>query len=90
MADPFARRYGYEVAQRGHVRSGVVYPTLDRWLQEGWLEDGWEEQQAEGKRLRPARRYYTLTSLGRQELGAALERAAGDTRFAGWVHWSPT
>jgi PadR family transcriptional regulator PadR len=84
MASPSDKHYGYEVSKQSHVRSGVIYPTLDRWLKDGWLEDGWEEQPAQGKRTRPPRRYYLLTDLGRRELGGALQRASADSRFTGW------
>jgi PadR family transcriptional regulator PadR len=70
MADPDAHHHGYALGGETGLRSGVLYPVLHRMLEEGWLEDGWEEQPANGRRTRPPRRYYTLTDLGRQELGA--------------------
>lgn len=68
------------MSKESGVRSGVMYPLLSRMLAEGWLEDGWEE--ADTKRKRPPRRYYTVTHEGRIELGAVLEQAKADKRFS--------
>lgn len=72
--------WGYQLTKRSGVRSGVLYPQLDRMLAEGWLEDHWEERAADQKR--PARRYYTLTDEGRIELGAVAHRVNTEPRFA--------
>lgn len=80
MADPGGRHWGYELSKRSGVRSGVLYPTLQRMLDEGWVEDGWEEQ-GEVRAKRPPRRYYTLTDKGKIELGALLSEAREDARF---------
>ena len=73
--------WGYALSKMSGVRSGVLYPTLDRMMSEGWLEDHWEEH-AEGKK-RPPRRYYTLTHKGRNNLGGVVRRAESEQRFAG-------
>lgn len=73
------RVWGYALSKRSGVRSGVLYPQLDRMMGEGWLEDHWEER-AEGQK-RPPRRYYTLTEHGRSELGAVVARAQSQARF---------
>lgn len=80
------RIWGYALSKKSGVRSGVLYPTLDRMMGEGWLEDHWEEH-AEGKK-RPPRRYYTLTDKGRNNLGGVVRRAESEQRFAGmkWAH----
>lgn len=80
------RIWGYGLSKKSGVRSGVLYPQLDRMLGEGWLEDHWEEHAEEKKR--PPRRYYTLTSKGRSNLGAVVRRAESEQRFAGinWAH----
>jgi PadR family transcriptional regulator, regulatory protein PadR len=84
MEDPSGRHWGYELSKRAGVRSGVLYPILHRMLDEGWLEDGWEDQQeVTGKR--PPRRYYELTELGVQELGAVVQAARSDARFTSLV-----
>lgn len=71
--------WGYALSKRSGVRSGVLYPQLDRMMVEGWLDDHWEER-VEGQK-RPPRRYYTLTDDGRTELGAVVSRAASQPRF---------
>lgn len=73
------RVWGYALSKRSGVRSGVLYPQLDRMLGESWLEDHWEERQ-EGQK-RPPRRYYTLTDEGRSNLGGVVRRAERDQRF---------
>ncbi len=86
MADPDARYWGYDLTRRTGVRSGVLYPILGRMLDEGWLSDGWEESdEIEGKR--PPRRYYELTSLGKESMGALLRKAEHDKRFG--LMWRP-
>ncbi|MGH3933288.1 MAG: PadR family transcriptional regulator [Pseudonocardiaceae bacterium] len=59
----------------------MLYPMLTRMLGEDWLTDGWEDPVTiQGKR--PPRRYYELTNEGRLALGAVLEEARRDARFA--------
>lgn len=74
--------WGYALSRRSGVRSGVLYPQLDRMMTEGWLEDHWEEQIA-GKK-RPPRRYYTLTDEGRSNLGSMIQKAKTQERFKGF------
>lgn len=77
---PFDQYWGYDLSKRAHVRSGVLYPILQRLLDAGWLEDGWEELAGAGSK-RPPRRYYRLTDEGRREIGAIVERARCEDRF---------
>ncbi len=81
MADASNWHWGYELSKRSGVRSGVMYPILQRMLDEGWLIDGWEEQGRGGRAKRPPRRYYELTDAGRIELGALIAEACRDARF---------
>jgi PadR family transcriptional regulator, regulatory protein PadR len=74
------RVWGYALSKKSGIRSGVLYPTLDRMMGEGWLEDHWEEN-TEGKK-RPPRRYYTLTDKGRINLGSVVRRTESEPRFA--------
>jgi PadR family transcriptional regulator PadR len=80
MDDPGGRHWGYDMSKRSGVRSGVLYPTLQRMLDEGWVRDGWEEQ-GQIRAKRPPRRYYKLTDKGKAELGALLSEARQDARF---------
>lgn len=82
MADANGRHWGYDLSKRSGVRSGVMYPTLQRMLDEGWLTDGWEDQVQVGRAKRPPRRYYELTDQGKIALGAVIAEARRDTRFA--------
>jgi PadR family transcriptional regulator PadR len=80
MADPRGRHWGYDLSRRCGVRSGVLYPTLQRMLDQGWLRDGWEDPGPD-RAKRPPRRYYELTEQGMAELGALLSAAQDDARF---------
>lgn len=84
LEDPGGRHWGYELSRRSGVRSGVMYPILQRMLDEGWLVDGWEEPDTIEKK-RPSRRYYEVTGLGRIELAAILNEARRDARFAALI-----
>jgi PadR family transcriptional regulator PadR len=80
MEQPTDRHWGYDLTKRTGVRSGVLYPILERMLAEGWVEDGWEEREEISGR-RPPRRYYVLTGEGQAELATILARARRDRRF---------
>jgi PadR family transcriptional regulator PadR len=82
MADPGGRHWGYELGKQSGVRSGVMYPLLQRMLDQGWLADGWEDQAQAGRAKRPPRRYYELTGAGKAALGAVVADARRDARFA--------
>jgi PadR family transcriptional regulator, regulatory protein PadR len=92
MSNASGRHWGYELSKLSGVRSGVMYPILQRMLDEGWLVDGWEDQPRVGRAKRPPRRYYELTDAGKAALGAVLAQARRDSRFqpivapgiAGW------
>ena len=85
LEEPFGRHWGYQLSRRAGVRSGVLYPILQRMLEEGWLLDGWEDP--ERAATRPRRRYYELTDDGRQALGGLLARARDDSRFTPLFDW---
>jgi len=69
--------HGYGIAQHLHllsrdvlrVEEGSLYPALQRMRQKGWIKAEWR-QTANNQRAR----YYTLTPLGRRQLG---EQEAG-------------
>ena len=84
MADAGGRHWGYDLSKRSGIRSGVLYPTLQRMLDEDWVRDGWEEQ-GDVRAKRPPRRYYELTDKGKAELGALLSEARQDARFRSLV-----
>lgn len=74
MEDPNGKHWGYGLMKRSGLRSGVLYPILDRLLTDGWVTDGWEEPDPNDRR-RARRRYYELTDLGKLELGALVDLA---------------
>ncbi len=80
--DPRSHHWGYELSKQTGVRSGVHYPMLTRMLDEGWVEDGWEDPTTIHDK-RPPRRYYELTTKGRLALGAVVQDAGNNPRFAG-------
>ncbi len=80
MAEPTGQHWGYGLTKATGVRSGVLYPLLERMLDEGWVEDGWEDP-SEISGRRPPRRYYVLTGDGQAELAAILAEAHKDRRF---------
>ena len=69
--------HGYGIAQHIkrlsrdvlHVEEGSLYPALQRLRQRGWLKAEWG-QTPNNQRAR----YYTITALGRRQLG---EQQAG-------------
>jgi len=81
MDEASTRHWGYELSKRSGVRSGVMYPILQRMLDAGWLADGWEDQVQAGKAKRPLRRYYEMTDAGRIAIGALIAEARRDSRF---------
>lgn len=87
MARPNDRFWGYYLSREAGVRTGVLYPLLNRMLTEGWLSAGWEDE-AEAID-RPPRRYYKLTVHGQRELGATLARAQAEARYTG-LNWGYT
>ncbi|HZU56661.1 MAG TPA: helix-turn-helix transcriptional regulator [Actinocrinis sp.] len=61
LADPHARRYGYELMKLANLQSGTLYPLLSRLQDEGMVTSQWEAPTEPGQR---PRRYYELTGEG--------------------------
>jgi DNA-binding PadR family transcriptional regulator len=87
LADPSARRYGYDLMKAASLKSGTLYPLLGRLEQEKLVSSAWETPQQDGQR---PRRYYQLTSEGTAmarlelaQLSAARTRAPAGTRAPG-------
>lgn len=68
-----AETYGFELSRATGVKTGTLYPVLQRLLAEGWVSARWEEidEHAEGRRRR---RYYQLTPEGERHATAAVRR----------------
>lgn len=88
MDDPNGKHWGYGLMKKSGLRSGVLYPILDRLLTDEWVTGGWEESDTNDRR-RARRRYYELTDLGRLELGALVDLARSGqpvrSRDLGWA-----
>ena len=69
--------WGLRLCEVTGYGTGTVYPTLDRLMKAGWISDYWEEPPPAD---RPRRRFYELTSAGREQFMAAL-RAHNERRM---------
>lgn len=69
-----APRYGLELMKEADVKSGSLYPILDRLEDEGWVVGEWEETTAQAAG-RPRRRYYQLTAQGVVSATQEVQRA---------------
>jgi PadR family transcriptional regulator, regulatory protein PadR len=76
--------WGLRLCEQTGYGTGTVYPALDRLMKAGWINDHWEDPPPAD---RPRRRFYKITSTGREQYEAAL-RARGDRR-ARWLHPRP-
>jgi PadR family transcriptional regulator PadR len=84
------RQYGYSLMRATGLKSGSLYPILERLESAGWVESEWEtiDEQKPG---RPPRRYYRLTGFGHEtaprEIQEYLRRAqapSGSKRRPAW------
>lgn len=82
QATPDNPAWGFSICHDADLGSGTVYPILDRLAERGWITSHTETGPHPG---RPARRYYELTSAGRQQATAALD--ARRARRVGSVRW---
>jgi PadR family transcriptional regulator, regulatory protein PadR len=71
LQDPSREQYGFGLMRSTGVKSGSLYPILDRLERLRWIESHDEDidEQAEG---RPKRRLYRLTALGDREARQAV------------------
>lgn len=73
--DPQVAMWGYELAARSHVRTGTLYPLLDRFVKEGWLVEIPDEQADSRGGHRPPRRCYRVSAQGLAEMRELLAPA---------------
>ena len=66
--------YGFDIIDITGVPGGTVYPALRRLEDEGYLTSEWEEPSIAQTEPRPPRKYYELTSEGRELLAEAVKR----------------
>lgn len=66
--------YGFSVMQMTGLPSGTVYPALRRLERDGLICSKWERQSIADAGQRPPRKYYRVTRLGRDAVGASQKR----------------
>jgi DNA-binding PadR family transcriptional regulator len=72
--------WGLQLCEQTGYGTGTIYPALDRLMKAGWISDYWEDPPPVD---RPKRRFYEITSTGREQYDAALR--ARDERRASWL-----
>jgi PadR family transcriptional regulator, regulatory protein PadR len=86
LDDPTTERHGFALSQYTGIKTGTLYPVLQRLLDARWVSARWEEiDEHEAGRRR--RRYYRLTPEGERHARAVIGR---DTRalhglMPGWA-----
>lgn len=83
-APPDDHAWGLRLCEQTGYGTGTVYPALDRLMKAGWISDHWEEPPPPN---RPRRRFYEITTTGREQYTAALQ--AHDKRRASWLPTRP-
>jgi hypothetical protein len=95
LRDPRAELFGYVIIEQitsMTLKSGSLYPILQRLENAGWLTSRWEDEEHAASQGRPPRRYYRLTGTGaasapeycavpagKMAPGQIIRRAAGAT-----------
>ncbi|HEY7819663.1 MAG TPA: PadR family transcriptional regulator [Vicinamibacteria bacterium] len=64
--------HGFDLMDETGLPSGTVYPALSRLERDGLVTSRWENARIAQKEKRPPRRYYELTTEGRERLAEAL------------------
>lgn len=67
--------YGNEIIKNTGLKSGTIYPILDRLERAGWLAAEWEDIDQSVEK-RPRRRLYQLSGLGVRAANRELDAAA--------------
>lgn len=66
--------YGFSIMEQTGLPSGTVYPALRRLERDLLIRSEWEKQAIADKELRPPRKYYKLSRLGKTTLEASQKR----------------
>ena len=83
--DPSEEQYGFGLMRSTRVKSGSLYPILERFERLRWIE-GYDESIDEHAEGRPRRRLYRLTALGEREARKAVAEFYRDVgRPPAWV-----
>ena len=74
--------YGLDIMRSTKVKSGTLYPILDRLLENDYVKAAWEDGETAVADGRPRRRYYKLTNAGASWARDALaEHGIGALRW---------
>ena len=68
------RRFGFEIIDVTGLRSGTVYPVLEKLEGAGLVTSTWEDAERARRDKRPPRRYFDLTNAGVAALTEGLGR----------------
>jgi DNA-binding PadR family transcriptional regulator len=66
--------YGFDIIDITGLPSGTIYPALRRMEQSGLVDSKWESDADAQRDGRPARKYYEITTAGRELLQEAVKR----------------
>lgn len=77
--------YGLEIVRASGLLPGTVYPILQRLRDAGWLTAHWERNEDAEAQGRPARKYYSLTTIGRARAVHALAGTVRDHTGLAWL-----
>lgn len=72
--------YGLEIMRATDLKSGTLYPILDRLETAGWISGAWEDI-GDSNEGRPRRRYYSLTGEGVRAASAAMASRGPNARL---------
>ena len=67
-------RFGFEIIDAIGLKSGTVYPVLEKLEGAGLVTSTWEDAARARRDKRPPRRYFDLTATGASALAEGLER----------------
>ena len=68
------RRFGFDIIDVTGLRSGTVYPVLEKLEGAGLVTSTWEDAARARRDKRPPRRYFDLTKAGVAALPEGLGR----------------
>ncbi|MEM7415283.1 MAG: PadR family transcriptional regulator [Gemmatimonadota bacterium] len=66
--------YGFDLLEQTGLTSGTVYPALDRLERLGLARSRWEDAEVAHREKRPPRKYFEITTGGKEVLVEALQR----------------
>src|SRR5215467_6442434 len=66
--------YGFSIMEMTGLPSGTVYPAMRRMEEDQLIRSRWERQAIADREQRPPRKYYQLTTAGKNTLAASRKR----------------